>query len=59
VTGDLSEQVLQMVTKTLKDLAEKMRGIDIAFLATKTDDGELASRPMSNNGEVEHDGDSY
>lgn len=44
---------------TLSDVAEKMRGIDIAFLSTKSDSGEIASRPMSSNGNVEYDGDSY
>lgn len=48
-----------MADKTLKDLAEKFKGIDIAFLSTKTDGEDIASRPMSNNGEVEYDGDSY
>lgn len=48
-----------MANLTLKDLASKMKGIDIAFLSTKTDNGEIASRPMSNNGDVEYDGDSY
>ena len=48
-----------MADLTLKDLASKMKGIDIAFLASKTDNGEIASRPMSNNGDVEYDGDSY
>jgi general stress protein 26 len=36
-----------------------MRGIDIAILSTKTENGRIASRPMSNNGDVEYDGDSY
>jgi len=45
--------------KTLSDLSRKMSGIDIAMLSTKTDDGQIASRPMSNNGDVEYDGDSY
>lgn len=44
---------------TLSDVAEKMRGIDIAILSTKTDAGTIASRPMSNNGNVDFDGDSY
>jgi general stress protein 26 len=44
---------------SLSDLAEKMRGIDIAMLSTKTASGEIASRPMSNNGDVDYDGDSY
>ena len=45
--------------KTLKDLAEHMRGIDIAMLSTITEGGYIAGRPMSNNGEVEYDGTSY
>ncbi len=44
---------------TLADIAEKMRDIDIAFLSTKTDGGKIATRPMSNNGNVDYDGDSY
>jgi general stress protein 26 len=48
-----------MTTRTLKELADKMRGIDFAMLTTKTEGGELASRPMSNNGDVEYDGDSW
>lgn len=48
-----------MANLTLKDLAAKMKGIDIAFLASKTENGEIATRPMSNNADVEYDGDSY
>lgn len=48
-----------MADLTLKDLSAKMKGIDIAFLSSKTENGEIASRPMSNNGDVEYDGDSY
>ncbi|MFC5849525.1 pyridoxamine 5'-phosphate oxidase family protein [Deinococcus petrolearius] len=48
-----------MPTRTLKDLAEQMRGIDIAMLSTITENGYIAGRPMSNNGEVEYDGTSY
>ncbi len=48
-----------MTQKSLADLASKMRGIDIAMLSTKTAGGEIASRPMSNNGDVDYDGDSY
>lgn len=36
-----------------------MRDIDIAFLTTRTDGGELAARPMSNNCDVDYDGDSF
>jgi general stress protein 26 len=44
---------------TLKDLAKKMAGIDFAMLSTHTSDGSVAARPMSNNGDVEYDGDSF
>lgn len=45
--------------ETLQDLAERMRDIDIAILSTRAENGAIAGRPMSNNGEVEYDGDSY
>ena len=48
-----------MAQKTLTDLAQKMRAIDIAMLFTHSDGGTMAGRPMSNNGDVEYDGNSY
>lgn len=48
-----------MGSRTLQDIAAKMREIDIAFLTTRTDGGEIAARPMSNNADVEYDGDSF
>jgi len=48
-----------MSAKSLSDLSDKMREIDIAMLMTRTDGGAIAGRPMSNNGDVEYDGDSY
>ncbi|HTO33887.1 MAG TPA: pyridoxamine 5'-phosphate oxidase family protein [Pararhizobium sp.] len=48
-----------MPQKSLSEVAKKMRDIDIAMLSTHTDGGAIAARPMSNNGEVEYDGDSY
>lgn len=48
-----------MADYTMKELSEKMRSIDFAMLFTKSDSGELAGRPMSNNGEVEYQGDSF
>jgi general stress protein 26 len=45
--------------ETLSDLAERMRDIDIAILSTRAENGAIAGRPMSNNGEVDYDGDSY
>jgi general stress protein 26 len=48
-----------MSEKTLAALAEKMRDIDFAMLATHTEGGAIAQRPMSNNRDVDYDGDSY
>ena len=48
-----------MSGKTMSDLAEAMAKIDFAMLTTKSEGGTLASRPMSNNGDVKYDGDSY
>lgn len=48
-----------MSERSLSEVAQKMRDIDIAMLSTHTDGGAIAGRPMSNNGEVEYDGDSY
>lgn len=48
-----------MRAKTLTELSKKMGQIDIAMLSTHTEGGEIAARPMSNNGDVEYDGDSY
>ncbi|EQB15517.1 pyridoxamine 5'-phosphate oxidase [Sphingobium quisquiliarum P25] len=48
-----------MVQRTLAQLAEKMKDIDFAMLSTRTEGGRIGSRPMSNNRDVEYDGDSY
>ncbi len=48
-----------MPAMSLSDLSEKMRRIDIAMLSTHTEGGDIAARPMSNNGEVEYRGQSY
>ena len=48
-----------MADKSLADLAEKMKDIDFAILSTKTRSGAIAARPMSNNRQVDYDGDSY
>jgi general stress protein 26 len=44
---------------SLSEIAEKMRDIDIAMLSTHTEGDAIAARPMSNNREVDYDGDSY
>jgi general stress protein 26 len=48
-----------MADLKLSDIAEKMRDIDFAMLSTRTEGGAVAARPMSNNRDVEFDGDSY
>lgn len=48
-----------MTELTLKDISEKMRDIDFAMLSTRTSSGQLAARPMSNNRQVDYDGDNY
>lgn len=48
-----------MADMTLEDLSQRMRDIDFTMLTTRTENGSLASRPMSNNGEVEYKGDSF
>ena len=48
-----------MADLKLTDISEKMRDIDFAVLSTRTQGGAIAGRPMSNNREVEFDGDSY
>lgn len=44
---------------SLAEVSEKMRDIDFTVLTTRTAGGSLAGRPMSNNRDVEYDGDSY
>jgi general stress protein 26 len=44
---------------SLPEVAEKMRDIDFAILSTRTASGQIAGRPMSNNRQVDFDGDAY
>ena len=43
----------------LRKLREIVKAVDICMLTTVDDEGELRSRPMSNNREVEFDGDLW
>ena len=43
----------------MRKLRELIREIDFAMLTTVEPDGSLRSRPMSNNGDVEFDGDLW
>jgi general stress protein 26 len=47
------------MAKTLSDISEAMRDIDFCTLSTIAANGGIASRPMSNNREVEYTGDSW
>jgi general stress protein 26 len=48
-----------MSTMTLAKLSDELSDIDFCMLSTHAEDGTVSSRPMSNNGNVEYDGDSY
>ena len=48
-----------MNSMSLSDLSDKMKAIDFAMLSTHAANGAIAARPMSNNGDVDYDGDSY
>jgi general stress protein 26 len=51
-----------MATKqaaSIKQVAEMMRDLDFCMFTTTSAEGGLYGRPMSNNGEVEFDGDIW
>lgn len=48
-----------MADMTLKDISDAMADIDFCMLSTRTEGGDIAARPMSNNGDVAYEGDSY
>ncbi|WP_153799229.1 pyridoxamine 5'-phosphate oxidase family protein [Foetidibacter luteolus] len=48
-----------MAEKTLQYISSKMKNIDLCMFTTKSGRGTLTSRPMSNNGDVKYDGNSY
>ena len=47
------------MTLTLSELAHKMKKIDFCMMLTRSADETISARPMSNNGEVDYDGDSF
>lgn len=47
------------MTRSLSEIAEAMRDIDICTLSTLTPAGAIAARPMSNNRDVDYDGDAW
>ena len=48
-----------MTDLTLQDIAREMKAIDFGMLSTRSESGRISARPMSNNGDVEFDGDCY
>jgi general stress protein 26 len=50
---------MTMATMTFEDLASKIRKIDFCMLSTTDGMRSISSRPMSNNGDVEYNGDSW
>ncbi len=49
-----------MSDRSLSQIAQQLIAIDVAMLVTKTSGGDIAARPMSNNGDVSQtDGTTY
>lgn len=48
-----------MASMTLEDLSSQLKKIDFCMLSTNAGSGRISARPMSNNGDVEYDGDSW
>jgi general stress protein 26 len=48
-----------MAQLKLKDISDIMAKIDICMMTTMGDGGDLDSRPMSNNQDVEYKGDAF
>ena len=47
------------MAKSMADISEAMRDIDFCTLATHTRGGAIGARPMSNNRNVDYDGDAF
>jgi general stress protein 26 len=48
-----------MAALAFAQLASKLKKLDFCMLSTSGAGGRISSRPMSNNGDVEYDGDSW
>ena len=48
-----------MAERTLAEIAKKLRDIDFTIFSTRTGGGAIAGRPMSNNRDVDFDGDAW
>ena len=49
----------KMKNASLETIAEKMKDLDFCMMITQDENRKPQSRPMSNNGRVEYDGDSW
>ncbi len=48
-----------MSNSTLEEVTKRMKYLDLCMMTTQSGRGQLSSRPMSNNGDVKYDGNSY
>jgi len=48
-----------MAQLSLQDISKAMRDIDICMMTTRCEKGNLESRPMSNNRQVDYSGESF
>lgn len=48
-----------MKNVSLETIAKKMKNLDFCMMTTIDENRKFRSRPMSNNGKVEYDGDSW
>ncbi|PDS27825.1 pyridoxamine 5'-phosphate oxidase family protein [Rhizobium phaseoli] len=48
-----------MTSMSLGELSSHLKKIDFCMLSTNAGSGRISSRPMSNNGDVEYDGDLW
>ncbi|MBY5315923.1 pyridoxamine 5'-phosphate oxidase [Rhizobium leguminosarum] len=48
-----------MASMSLENLSSQLKKIDFCMLSTNAGSGRISARPMSNNGDVEYDGDSW
>lgn len=51
--------MVSTASKNIKDIADKIKKIDFCMMSTHGATGTIANRPMSNNGDVEFDGDLW
>lgn len=48
-----------MSSMTLPEIARKLKKIDFCMMSTHRGSSAITNRPMSNNGDVDYDGDSW